>query len=314
MQDVPSLRAEFGHPDVAIALTCLSYYYGGLSKDQLLLCFELLAKLDDPEMEYDHWVELGHDLPAEMRQLNGVNTKDETQVVEVLVPLFSRNKRVVDFYLSQIVFPRAAREFPSKLPTSAWDLIEHKTNITTGFSGTNDNRYLLPTSITQEDPDFVLGTNALVLQYLLLPENDQYECTEGENGERESATAFLQRLVNQDPEIRVLLDVGAQMLELQNEELARHWLFLRPDVSAAIFFNDSDHLTVVAQDGTIEPFMSSPFNRQLERCVVYLDDAHTRGTDLKFPRGTRAAVTLGPKMTKDRLVQGKYVEYSEGRN
>ncbi|KAF8492811.1 hypothetical protein F5888DRAFT_1795530 [Russula emetica] len=303
-KDVPSLRAEFGHPDVAITLTCLSYYYGGLSKDQLLLCFELLTKLDDPEMEYDHWVELGHDLPAAMRQLNGVNTKDNTQVVEILVPLFSRNKRVVDFYLSQVVFARAAREFPSKLPTSAWDLVEDKKNIITGFSGTNDNRYLLPTSITQEDPDFVLGTNALVLQYLLLPENDHYECTEGENGERESATAFLQRLVNQDPEIRVLLDVGAQMLELQNEDLARHWLSLRPDVSAAIFFNDSDDLTVVTQDGTIEPFMSSPFNRQLEKCVVYLDDAHTRGTDLKFPRGIRAAVTLGPKVTKDRLVQG----------
>jgi hypothetical protein len=313
MQDVPSLRAEFGHPDVAIALTCLSYYYGGLSSDQLLLCFELLTKLDDPEMEYDHWVELGHGLPAAMRQLNGVNMKDKTQVVEVLVPFFSKNKRVVDFYLSQVVFPRAAREFPSKLPTSAWDLVESKNNITTGFSGTNDNRYLLPTSITQEDPDFVLGTNALVLQYLLRPENDHYECTEGENGERESATAFLQRLVNQDPEIRVLLDVGAQMLELQNEELARHWLSLRPDVSAAIFFNDSDHLTVVTQDGTIEPFMSSPFNRQLERCVVYLDDAHTRGTDLKFPLRMRAAVTLGPKVTKDRLVQGKYVDSSEGR-
>ncbi|KAF8492828.1 hypothetical protein F5888DRAFT_1857202, partial [Russula emetica] len=303
-KDVPSLRAEFGHPDVAITLTCLSYYYGGLSKDQLLLCFELLTKLDDPKMEYDHWVELGHDLPAAMRQLNGVNTKDNTQVVEILVPLFSRNKRVVDFYLSQVVFARAAREFPSKLPTSAWDLVEDKKNIITGFSGTNDNRYLLPTSITQEDPDFVLGTNALVLQYLLLPENDHYECTEGENGERESATAFLQRLVNQDPEIRVLLDVGAQMLELQNEDLARHWLSLRPDVSAAIFFNDSDDLTVVTQDGTIEPFISSPFNRQLEKCVVYLDDTHTRGTDLKFPRGMRAAVTLGPKVTKDRLVQG----------
>ena len=312
MQDVPSLRAEFGHPDVAIALTCLSYYYGGLSKDQLLLCFELLTKLDDPEMEYDHWVELGHHLPAEIRQLNGVNTKDETQVVEVLVPLLSRNKRVVDFYLSQVVFPRAAREFPSKLPTSAWDLVGDKKNITTGFSGTNDNRHLLPTSITQEDPDFVLGTNALVLQYLLRPENDHYECTEGGNGERESATAFLQRLVNQDPEIRVLLDVGAQMLELQNEELARHWLSLRPDVSAAIFFNDSDHLTVLTQDGTIEPFISSPFNRQLESCVIYLDDAHTRGTDLKFPRGMRAAVTLGPKVTKDRLVQGKYIDCLKG--
>jgi len=114
----------------------------------------------------------------------------------------------------------------------------------------------------------------------------------------------LGRLVNQDPEIRVLLDIGAQMLELQNEELARHWLSLRPDVSAAIFFNDSDHLTVVTQDGTIEPFISSPFNRQLEHCVVYLDDAHTRGTDLKLPQVMRAAVTLGPKVTKDRLVQG----------
>jgi len=307
---VPSLRAEFGHPDVAIALTCLSYYYDGLTKDQLLLCFDLLAKLDDGKTEYGHWVEpeLKHGIPAALSQLNGVNTEDETQVDELLVPLLSRNKRVVDFYLSQVVFPRAAREFPEKLPTSAWDLVEDKKNITTGFSGTNDNRYLLPTSITQEDPNFVLGTNALVLQYLLRPENDHYECTEGGNGERESATDFLQRLVKQDPEIRVLLDVGAQVLELRNKELARHWLSLRPDVSAAIFSDDSDHLTVVTQDGTIEPFISSPFNRQLEKCVIYLDDTHTRGTDLKFPKGMRAAVTLGPKVTKDRLVQGTFIE------
>ena len=307
------MRAEFGHPDVAIALTCLSYYYGGLTKDQLLLCFDLLAKLDDPEMEYDHWVELGQDLPVALRQLSGVNTEDETQRDEVLVPTFSKNKRAVDFYLSHVVFPRAAREFPSKLPTSPWDLVEDKKNITTGFSGTNDNRYLLPSSITQEDPDFVLSTNALVLKYLLRPENDHYECTEGDNGKRESATAFLQRLVIQDPEIRVLLDVGAQMLELQNEELARYWLSLQPDVSAAIFFNDSDHLTVVSQDGTIEQFISSPFNRQLDKCVVYLDDAHTRGTDIKFPRGMRAAVTLGPKVTKDRLVQGKHINHQVTR-
>ena len=97
------------------------------------------------------------------------------------------------------------------------------------------------------------------------------------------------------------------MLELKNDELARRWLSLRPDVSAAVFFDDLDHLTVLTQDGMIEPFISSPFNRQLEKCVVYLDDTHTRGTDLKLPQETRAAVTLGPKVTKDRLVQGKHV-------
>ena len=270
----------------------------------MISCFDLLARLDNPEMEYDHWVESGQDLPAELRQLKGVNMEDEKQVDELLVPLFSRNKAMVDFYLSQIVFPRAARSFPSKLPSSGWDLAEHKKNVTTGFSGTNDTRYLLPTSISQEDPDFVRGTNALVLRNLLRPENDHYECTEGENGEREFEMSFLKRLVNQEPEIRVLLDIGAQVLELQNEELARHWLSLRPDVSAAIFFNDTDHLTVVTPDGTTEPFISSPFRGQLEKCVVYLDDAHTRGTDLKLPQGMRAAATLGPKVTKDRVVQG----------
>ena len=264
-------------------------------------------------MEYDQWVKLGQDIPQKLRQLNGVNTEDKTQVYELLVPLFSKNKGAVDFYLSQVVFPRAAREFQFKLPTSPWDLVEDKKNITTGFSGTNDNRFLLPTSIIQEDPHFVLSTNALVLQHLLLPENNYYECTEGPNGERESAVAFLQRLVDEDPEIRVLLDVGAQMLELRNEELARHWLKLRPDISAAIFLNDSDHLTVVTPDGTLEAFISSPFNRQLDKCVVYLDEAHTRGTDLKLPKGMRAAVTLGPKVTKDRLVQGKAIDDGKER-
>ncbi|KAH9030130.1 hypothetical protein EDB85DRAFT_2247266 [Lactarius pseudohatsudake] len=303
-KDVPSLRAEFGHPDVAIALTCLSYYYGGLTKQQVLQCFDLLTKLDNPDMEYDQWIVFGEDVPASLRQVNGINTNDDTQVDGYLVPLFSRNTKVIDFYLSQVVFPRAAKEFPYKLSTSGWDLVENKSNVTTGFSGTNDNRYLLPTSITQEDPVSQLSTNALVLRYLLQSENNYYECTEGINGERESAEAFLRRLIRHDPEIRVLLDVGAQMLELQNEELARYWLSLTPHISAAIFFNESDHLTVLTQDGTIEPFISSPFNRQLDKCIIYLDDAHTRGTDLKLPRGTRAAVTLGPKVTKDRLLQG----------
>src|SRR6266704_2854154 len=312
MQDVPSLRAEFGHPDVAITLTCLSYYYVGLTKQQVLQCFDLLTKLDNPDMEYDQWVEIGEGVPTSLRQINGINTSDDTQVDEHLVPLFSRNTKVIDFYLSQVVFPRAAKEFPSKLSTSAWDLVEDKSNVTTGFSGTNDNRYLLPTSITQEDPVSQLSTNALVLQYLLQPENNHYECTEGINGERESAKAFLRRLIRHKPEIRVLLDVGAQMLELQNEELARHWLSLKPHISAAIYFNESDHLTVLTQDGTTEPLISSPFDRQLNKCIVYLDDAHTRGTDLKLPRGTRAAVTLGPKVTKDRLLQGELLHKREG--
>ena len=126
-----------------------------------------------------------------------------------------------------------------------------------------------------------------------------------ENGERRTALEFLQTLGAQKPEIRVLLDVGAQMLDLRNGELAKAWLEITPNASAAIYFNE-DELMVRTRDGSTQLLQSSPFSQQLDRCIVYLDDIHTRGTDIRFPSGFRAAVTLGPKVTKDRLAQGRY--------
>lgn len=213
----------------------------------------------------------------------------------------------VSLLIPLAVFPKEAKEFPAKLQTSGWDLAATKTHVTTGFSGTNDNRYLLPTSIVQDDPLHQLSTNALVLMYLLRPENDAYVCTQkAADNHACSAKQFLKLLVQQTPEVRVLLDVGAQMLELQNQALVAHWLELRPDVAAAIFFSEADELAVLTQDGAVESFISSPYKQQLDKCIVYLDDAHTRGTDLKLPPGTRAAVTLGPKTSKDRLLQGNF--------
>lgn len=93
------------------------------------------------------------------------------------------------------------------------------------------------------------------------------------------------------------------MLDHTNCDLVKEWLRLRADANAAVFFLD-DEMQVISRDGTMESFRSSPFNRRLGECLVYLDDAHTRGTDLKLPRTTRAGVTLGPRVTKDCLVQG----------
>ena len=95
------------------------------------------------------------------------------------------------------------------------------------------------------------------------------------------------------------------MLEMTNQQLVEHWLSLRKsDIVAGVFFDDADNLSVLSQDGVVELFHSSSFSQTLDQCVVYLDDAHTRGTDLKLPINFRAMVTLGPKVTKDRLVQG----------
>ncbi|KAF8597353.1 hypothetical protein BDV93DRAFT_596776 [Ceratobasidium sp. AG-I] len=303
-KDTPSLRAEFGHPDVAVVLTCLSYYYQGLTNVQLEKCFELLYKLDNPALEYDQWIYKNNSIPLEFRRLNSVNVEDHEQFKHILVPAFARNVAVINFFLSAVAFPKQAKQFPHKLVTSGWDLAETKSHVTTGFSGTNDNQYLLPTSMAQADPLGQSSTNALVLTCLLQLENNYYLCSRRDDGTACSAPELLKLLVNQTPEIRVLLDVGAQMLELQNVELARSWLELRPDVSAAVFFSDADDLMVLPQNGSPIPLLSSPFAQHLEKCVVYLDDGHTRGTDLKLPRHTRAAVTLGSKVTKDRLLQG----------
>ena len=96
------------------------------------------------------------------------------------------------------------------------------------------------------------------------------------------------------------------MLEMTNQQLVEHWLSLTSpnDVAAGVFFDDADNLSVLTRTGVVEPLHSSPFIQRLHQCIVYLDDAHTRGTDLKLPPDFRAMVTLGPKVTKDKLVQG----------
>lgn len=74
-------------------------------------------------------------------------------------------------------------------------------------------------------------------------------------------------------------------------------------VEAAVFF-DNEELSVLDRTGRVESFQTSPYAQQLDMCVVYLDQSHSRGTDLKLPRHYRAGVTLGAGLTKDALTQG----------
>ena len=179
-----------------------------------------------------------------------------------------------------------------------------------GFSGTNDGQYLLPTSIVQDDLDHLrqTGTNARLLAYLLQPGNSCYMVTRDENGQKWTTLKLLKMIVAKNPQIRVLLDVGAQILDLSNIELAKAGLDCTSatETAGAIYFSEDDQLMVLARNGITQPLASSPLVKQLHRCVTYLDDAHTRGTDLMFPRDFRAAVTLGHKVRKDRLVQGMF--------
>ena len=306
-KDCPTPRAEFSHPDATIVLTCLTYYYGGLSNEQLILAFERLLSSENAQEEFDMWIRDAKDLPITNRNVLSIDLSDINHCSEHIFPALKFAKCVIDFYLAQIVFPTAMKECQYKFSLSGWDLARHKSHMTTGFSGTNDSKYLLPLSMKQGDLASQQSTNARVMQWLLQPENTFEHILGNSNEKILTARALLDCVLRSDPPIRVIIDVGAQVLEWQNEDVARRWLsqVALEEAQAVVFFNKENELSVLDRDGVVKPIALSPFASQMDQCLIYLDEAHTRGTDLQLPLHYRALVPLGPQLTKDRLVQGR---------
>ncbi|KAK1915354.1 hypothetical protein P3342_003163 [Pyrenophora teres f. teres] len=140
--DSPSPQSEISHPDVVIILNLLSWYYSGLGDEGLIDVLSHVLRSDQATIHYD----------------------------DFLFPGLRYSRKVVDYFLSYLVFPKQLKQFPKKLSASGWDLAVQKAHPTTGFSGTNDTRHMLPLSIEQLDLPTQHHTNAQVLSYLLMDE------------------------------------------------------------------------------------------------------------------------------------------------
>ena len=304
-KDMPSLRSEFSHPDVVIVLTCLSYYYRGLSDAELYICLELLNNSDQADEEYGRWAAACPQLPPSFHHFSSINLDDRAQCESTVFPALRYVKSVADFYLARVVFPREMKQFPFKLSASGWDLARPKEQPMTGFSGTNDSKGVLPLSVRALD--LQPHTNATVLSTLLREENMVLELGDGGGAQVSALTEemLLSALTKSEKAMQVILDVGAQIIESSNFQMAKKLLNSAhtSGTDAVIFFNDEDELSVLTRNGMVDSFLTSPFAANTHRCLVFLDQAHTRGTDLKLPDCYRAAVTLGPGVTKDTLVQ-----------
>jgi hypothetical protein len=222
---------------------------------------------------------------------------------------------MVNHFLNHFVFLAHAKQFSIKLQASGWDVPLFSLNsdkapkgsrcqgITTGFSGTNDSRNLLPLTIKQHDLPGLLHTNAEVLTYLLQDRNRECVLARTRDGRRFSELQLLKHL--NDMKIRVLIDASAFILEMDNKTLVKEWLQLDYAAQAAVYFGSDNKAWVQYRAGKIAPLLATPFADNLEDCLVYLDQAHTRGTDLLLPLKAKGALTLGPNQTKDHTVQGK---------
>ncbi|KAK7613359.1 hypothetical protein JOL62DRAFT_596589 [Phyllosticta paracitricarpa] len=285
------------------------YYAKGLRES-----LQGLVKADDPSSKYDRWVESVGSLPGSLREWKIVNIDDDAQLIE-LWGHFRYSVVVIDYYLNHSVFPRHAKQFQTKIQASGWDIPyfdPQSSNssrlaggppyraLTTGFSGTNDNRTMLPLTIKQDDLPGLLHTNADVLTYLLQPRNRGYFLAANCFGTQVSELELLEQLCTQ--RIRVLIDAGAQILEMDNKTLAKTWMSVDLEAKAALYFKENKPF-ILYRNGNEVPLLASPFVDDLRECLVYLDEAHTRGTDLKLPGDATGALTLGLGQTKDHTVQ-----------
>ncbi len=312
-----SEQAEWGHPDVAILFTCLAFYYDGLSLAQLRQALEHVLKSDDPSQAYDRFSQQST-LPDSLRDWNAINVDDEPQLKEIWEHLRAR-VAVIDYFLNNHVFPRYAKQFHMKLQASGWDIplfsatnrgnSSNKTQaaqngaaLTTGFSGTNDWKRMLPLTISQNDLPRLSHTNAEVLAYLLEPRNRGFVLAADNRGRHLSERGLL--LSIKAWRIRVLIDAGAQVLEMTNLDLVKAWLEVDTEAPAAVYFDDNNRACVYYRQGKMLPLLATTYADDLSECLVYLDEAHTRGTDLKLPLNARGALTLGLGQTKDHTVQG----------
>jgi len=175
-KDAPSPRSEFSHPDVIISLTCLSYYYDGLSEDETLVVLARLRRSAEGIRAYRVFLASSSadpvHVPDDFHQVTTIDLENKDRCARFIYPILCYNKPFIDYYLSEIVFAEELWEYPQRLSESPWwSLANGKKHQTTGFSRTHDGKRLLPLGIEPLDPDEQRHTDALVLSHLLRPHN-----------------------------------------------------------------------------------------------------------------------------------------------
>ncbi|KAG2486452.1 hypothetical protein HYH03_014899 [Edaphochlamys debaryana] len=329
---VPSERSEFAQPDVALLLTHLSYYYDGLSLDELkaaltkLLAMGPSARRDEYE---ERWLPLARDGIAKehLPLLDSAAKLDPTNPTQLQLPHahLAHNTAAVDFWLSRCVLPAETRQFPQRLATSAWHLAGSSGSGggggsgagggcagggggVVGFSGTNDNHRLLPLQVHRASPGApaLAATNGRMLA-VMLGHTRGFTTLPAEGDGRPAWQALLDTALALQGAggegLGALIDCGALLAGTSNRDAAAYLLPRLPgDCRGVTFFDEPQRSWLVAdRTGRAAPLHASPIPEA--DTFVLFDDARCRGADLKLRLRAVGLLTLGPGTTKDRVMQ-----------
>lgn len=266
---------------MAILFTCLSFYYQGLTEAQFCQTLEHVLKSDDPAQVFDRFAS-----DANIYQdWTSLNVEDKVQINNIWMQARS-NMTIVDYFLNNFVFPRHAKQFRLKLQASGWDLplftVQTKSSLvkgtsnpqplTTGFSGTNDWKRMLPLTISQRDLPGLVHTNAEVLTYLLQARNRRCVRAANDRGDHLTEQGLL-RLISAE-KIRVLIDAGAAILESMS--ISHLFVLVVPLSTLFTFHCISSLRCTVSIDFSNNPSVT---NLDLVKAWLDIDAAVSRNTE-----------------------------------
>ena len=314
-KDVPSRSSEFAHPDVLIGLTILAYRYEGVRMSDLKrLVFQL-------KQDYSRQVGPQDQRPASLLFSRWISEAElyfhgrsgERAPSVLPLPLFQPADRkqmnalftlvrhlpaVAHYYLCQHVFPACMNFQELKVSACGHELgsdILFAKRI--GFSGTPSN--LLPVDLGQ--CQYEPGSDGKIVDVLT-----SSEVTTASIKSNWTARSLLRDVASAVPPVHALIDTGALITGLDNEEVARYLLQHLPQWMEGVVFldrldrqmillRDSHHCMNLAQCG-ISP----------ERRFTFYDQVHTTGMDIKQAPNARAVLTIGKDMTFRDYAQGAF--------
>lgn len=308
--DTPSERAEYAQPDTLILFTVLAYYHSGISRAELKEAMYKLLKLGPiaQKAEYNIWLESAKPRMNE-RQLMALDTADKLDPtsdvqLQLMHEVYRYNMAVIDFWLDISVFPRETMQFPRRLAANAFNLADNKQGNIVGFSGTKDNKRLLPLQVRQQVPNLqsVFATDGKMLHLVL--SNEQVICLDDT---MPLSSSVLQLAMKH--KANALIDTGATMAGLSNQQVALQVLELlqneedRADLLGVVYFNKIQRTWMVMNRSRRSwPLGASPIHER--DAFVYFDESRCRGADMKLRENATAVLTLSPFICKDKLMQG----------
>lgn len=308
-KDAPSSRSDFSHPDVMIGFSILAYLYRGLHRQQIkatLLHLKRTKDLTIADKILRSWVQLSkpwilsqyEEIPAWLNSFKSIDLNSNTYL-DKLTDCLSHNIDLIYYFLDKLVFPQETDQFHYKISADAHTLAEKPKLI--GFSGTDDRKVTMPDQVKSERITSQQSTNGKMLHIMLRHKNQQY-FSAAFNHTKQLLDRFCD-YADKRSDVHILIDAGALVIGLSNFKVAEYLLKKLPArIKGVILFDDNTgRIMVLQKDKSYQPISSC--HLPLTALFAYLDEIHTRGSDLKLPINSHGILTIANGMQKDKLMQ-----------